>query len=79
MKKRELIKRLKPFWEEHSKLIAEFYKKEAKLEEKMNKKLKLKIKLEFFYCDGECCGIGAEDFSQRKNFPLIQDSQLDEK
>jgi len=44
----------------------------------MNKRLKLDIALEFFYCDGECVGIGAEDYSERKRFPLIHDSELEE-
>ena len=33
----------------------------------------LEVVLEFFWVDGECVGIGASDYSDRKKFPLIQD------
>lgn len=42
----------------------------------MNKKLNLDTELEFFYCDGECCGIGAGEFKDRKKFPLFHDTGL---
>lgn len=73
---KELVKKLKPFWEKREKLETEFRKKETKLEKEMNKKLNTGIKLEFFYSDGECCGIGAANFNDRKKFPLIHDSEL---
>jgi hypothetical protein len=74
--KKEIIEKLKPFWKRYWELELEFCNKEQKLQEEMNKKLGLIIELEFFYCDGECCGIGAMDFSDRKKFPLIHDSEL---
>ena len=42
----------------------------------MNKNLKLGIEFEFFYSDGECVGIGAANYSDRKKFPLIHDTKL---
>lgn len=77
MKKKELIKKLRPFWHRHLKLREEFFIKERKLEEEMNKKLKLDTELEFFYCDGECVGIGAKDYSKREKFPLIHDTEIE--
>lgn len=77
MKKKELIEKLKPYWEEHLRFRGEFYKKEEKLQKEMNKNLKLGIELEFFYSDGECAGIGAANYSDRKKFPLIHDTELD--
>ena len=75
---KKLIERLKPFWKKYWKLNGEFSKKIRKLEEEMNKKSGQKINLEFFYVNGECCGIGAENYSDRKRFPLIQDTELRE-
>jgi len=43
---------------------------------KMSKKIGLEIDLEFFYVDGECVGIGAVNWGDRKKFPLIHDSEL---
>ena len=76
MKKRNLIIKLKPFWKKYLKLQEEFYEKEYKLKKKINKKIKSKVKLEFFKVDGECCGIGAENFEDRKEFPLVSDNEL---
>ena len=50
--------------------------KEREIEKRMNKKSGLKIELEFFYVDGECVGIGASDFSERKKFRLIDSGEL---
>ena len=75
--KKEIIKKLKPFWKEMEKIKLEHYKKIRKIEEDMNKELGIKTKLEFFYCDGEICGIGAEHFNDRKKFPLLTDSELE--
>ncbi len=72
----ELIKKLKPFWEKYRKLKEEHFEKLKVLENEMNKKVNVKTNLEFFYCDGECCGIGAEDYSDREWFPLIHDTEL---
>lgn len=76
IQKRELIKKLKPFWREYWKISSDFNNKRNELEKKMNKKVNLDIDLEFFYCDGECCGIGAGNFSDREKFPLIHDTEL---
>lgn len=70
--KKDIIKELKPFWEKREELASKWRKEERKLEEEMNKKLKLDIKLIFFYNqDGECCGIGADEWKDRKKFPLV--------
>jgi len=73
----KLTNKLKPFWKKRQSLYSKFFNEERKIEYEMNKNLKSKIKLEFFYCDGECVGIGAEDYSERQFFPLIHDSELD--
>lgn len=73
----DLIKQLKPFFEKRNKLYLNFLKREVVLQTKMNEKLRLGINLEFFYCDGVCVGIGAENYSDRKTFPLIHDSDLE--
>lgn len=75
--KKNLIKKLKPFWKKHNKLDLDYHKKEEGLTKEMNKKLGLGVKLEFFYSiDGECLGIGAAKHKNRKKFPLIYDSDL---
>lgn len=76
--KKELIKKLKPFWNRYEKLQSKFLTKTEELENEMNKNLKLKIKLEFFHVDGEVVGIGAENYSKRKKFPLIDEGELNE-
>ena len=73
---KEITEKLKPFWERHWKLYLNFLNEEEKLEKEMNKKLNLGTELSFFYADGECVGIGAEHYSNRKKFPLIHDSEL---
>lgn len=73
---RKITIKLKPHWEKFQKLRFEHFNKIMLLQKEMNKKMNLKTKLEFFYCDGECVGIGAEDYSERKYFPLIHDSEL---
>lgn len=73
---KEITEKLKPFWERYRELRTSFFDKEEKLEKEMNKKMNLKIALEFFYVDWECVGIGAENFNDRKDFPLIHDSEL---
>jgi len=79
LNKKEIIKitaKLKPFWKEYWKISSEFNKKILNLQKKMNKKLKIGTELEFFYVDGECAGIGAKNYSDRKFFPLIQSNDL---
>lgn len=70
----EITNRLQPFWKKRQIEYSRFLKKERKIEEEMNRNLKLK--LEFFYVDGRCVGMGAENYSDRKSFPLIHDSDL---
>ena len=70
----EYIKKLRPFWKKRQELVSKFSKEQRKLEKEMNKNFK--VDLEFFYTDGECCGIGAEHFDDRKWFPLIMDSEF---
>jgi len=74
---KKLINTLKPFWSKYKKLEYGFFKKTRELENEMNKKISLGFNLEFFSCDGEVVGIGAESYEKRANFPLIQDSELD--
>ena len=69
---------LKPFWRKQNELWIKFDKEQERLQREMSKEINLGIDLEFFYVDGQCVGIGASDFSERKNFPLIYDSILDE-
>lgn len=73
---KDITIRLKPYWAKFKKIQNGYFKKIRLLEEEMNKKMNIKTQLEFFYCDGECVGIGAEDFSERKFFPLISDTEL---
>ena len=75
--KKKIIENLKPFWKRYWKLESRFSEKVRKLEKEMNRKSGQKIKLEFFYCDGYCCGIGAENYSDRRKFPLIHDTELE--
>jgi len=74
--KKKLIDKLKKFWKEHLRNEADFFKKKRKIEKEMNKVVGLGVDVGFFYVDGECVGIGADNFSDRKNFPLIHDSEL---
>jgi len=78
MNKKEIISKLKPFWKRREDESYKFIKKQIKIEEEMNKKLKkyFNTELEFFYVDGQCVGIGAVMFNDRKKFPLIHDSEL---
>ena len=48
------------------------------LEKEMTYEAGLGIELEFFYVDGECVGIGASKIEDRKKFPLIHDSELND-
>ncbi|MEI6058793.1 MAG: hypothetical protein WCP89_03405 [archaeon] len=73
---KEITEKLKPFWKKYVKIQNNFYKKIRNLQEEMNKKVRNRTNLEFFYVDGECVGIGAERYSDRKHFPLIHDREL---
>jgi len=68
MKKKELIKKLRPFWHRHLKLREEFSRKERKLEEEMNKKLKLDTELEFLENYRWSSFL---DYIGKKNFPSV--------
>ena len=67
----EWTKKLQPYWNEFWKVQNEFVKKTAEIEKKMNSKIKPFVQLGFFWCDGECVGIGAEDIDDRSKFPLL--------
>ena len=69
---KEIKEKLKSYWRRYLKIHKNFLKKQRLLEKEMTQKLDLGIDLEFFYVDNECVGIGAEDYSKRKNFPLFQ-------
>ena len=73
---KSLIRKLKPFWKKYSNLRSKFLRDVQKLEKKMNKKANQGFNLEFFFCDGEAVGIGAEPYEKREKFPLIHDSDL---
>lgn len=72
----QITEKLKPFWKEYWRIYSKYACGINKLQKKMNQKLKLPIELEFFYVDGECVGIGATEFSDRKVFPLIDSREL---
>lgn len=75
------IKKMKPFWREREELESEFRRKEYKLEQKMKEELgKEYLGIFFFYVDGNCVGIGSEEFVKggRRKFPLIHDADLEE-
>lgn len=72
----KITTKLMPFWKELWKLETNHSIGVKKLEEKMNRVIKSPTKLEFFYCDGEICGIGAANYSDREWFPLIHDTNL---
>jgi len=74
--KSEIISKLKPYWEKFWRLEMAHNRRISDLEKEMTQGVKSNIKLEFFYVDGSPVGIGAQDLSDRKNFPLIQDSEL---
>lgn len=79
MERKEIIKRLTPFWKGYWEKEAKFREETVKLEKKMSKKLDLGIELEFFCVNNECVGIGAANIKDRKKFPLIHDSELQKK
>ena len=69
---KELIKKLKPYWEQLEVLQCEYIGKVFQLEEKMSKEVGIKD-LEFFMCDGEYVGIGNID----RTMKLIHGYQLE--
>jgi hypothetical protein len=72
--RKSVIKYLRSFWQIREEYATEFHKKEAELEKFM---FWQGIPLEFFYMDGECVGIRARDYEDRKKFPLIHDMELE--
>ena len=78
--RRELIKRLKPYWDKRKELMNNFSEEERKLEREMNEDLgkEYDFKLGFEYGLGsECTGIGAVKFENHPGFPLVTDSELE--
>ena len=76
--KEKVIKKLKPFWDRYWKKEEKFRNEVSELEKEMTERIGLGIELEFFYVDNECVGIGAYSNEERKKFPLIHDSELDD-
>lgn len=76
--KEKVIEKLRPFWKRYCEKEEKFRKEAAKLEKEMTEKIGLGIKLEFFHVDNECIGIGAFGIEDRKKFPLIYDSELND-
>ncbi|MBU4069866.1 MAG: hypothetical protein KJ646_02700 [Nanoarchaeota archaeon] len=74
---KEITKKLKLFFEKYRKLESEFFKDKENIEKEMSKKIG-KMDLEFFYVDGECVGIGAANWNDRKACPLIQSCELED-
>jgi len=71
------VAKLVPYWNEHRKLEAAFRLKEVWLEAKILKETGRD--LIFFYGDISegCMGIGADNWNDRKKFPLIHDADLE--
>lgn len=69
--KKELIKKLKPYWISQEAAFDLYIQRVANIEDEMRKELKMP-KLEFFWCDGAIVGIGNED----RTLKLIHDSEL---
>lgn len=74
---RDWVKLLLPYWRKRRKIEQLFHKIERNIEQDMS--VRARMALEFFYCDGDCVGIGAEDWDVRKQFPLLHDLELEEK
>lgn len=79
MDKEKIVEGLKPFWKSYWKIREDFVREVDKLEEEMSNTISLGYELEFFECEGECVGIGARDPSKREEFPLFQDSDLNDR
>ena len=76
--RREIIEKLGPFWKRYWEKEERFRNDVAEIEKQMTEKLGLGIELEFFLVENECVGIGTSDISDRKKFPLIHDSELND-
>ena len=68
---KELLKQLKPFWQELQKVQGSYNIKIAELEREMAKKTGIE-NIEFFFCDNEIVGIGNVERTMR----LIHDTEL---
>ena len=67
MKRRELIKKLKPYWKEIEEAQGKFWIEIDNIEKKMQKKLGIED-LEIFCVDGEPVGIGNYDRTMKLIF-----------
>ncbi len=76
--KEKAISKLRPFWKRYREKENEFMRAIAVLEKEMTEKSGLGVELEFFHVDNECVGIGASQIEDRKKFPLIHDSELND-
>lgn len=72
-KSKKLIKTLQPFWKRFKELESQYHTKIAILETEMEDKIKIKG-IEFYFCDGECAGIGTVD----RKLKLIHNQELEE-
>lgn len=73
----EWTSKLQPYWDSFWKVEKEFREKISLIEQKMNNEIKPFVPLNFFWCDGECSGIGAENMKDRDNFPLLHFTEFD--
>ena len=67
------IKKYLPFWKELLELESQYHTAVNDLETKMQEKLQ-DNGLMFFFCDGDCAGIGSHD----REMKLIHSTDLDE-
>jgi len=61
---KDIIEKLKPYWQEFELMQEEFIGKVYSLEQKMSKDIGIKD-LEFFQCDGDYVGIGNVERTMR--------------
>lgn len=73
MNKKQLIKKLRPYWVKLEKAESRFFKKVRNIEKEMQEDFNEK-EIEFFWVDGEPAGIGTP--SHPKKMKLIHDSEL---
>lgn len=69
---KELINKLKPYWQEFLCISSKYWGEINRLEEKMSKEIKLGT-LEIFHCDNEAVGIG----NVERTMKLIHREQLE--
>lgn len=73
MKRKELIKKLKPYWKDLIELSDEYYEAIDKLEIKMQQEIGIED-LEIFLCEGNLAGIG----NYSRTLKLICQSELED-